>query len=170
MPLSESETDAVFARVEDTIHATVSLTVAAAQGFMGGVMFALLGLPAAVFWGIVMALLATVPITGAFVVWAPAALFLALEGQWGKALILAGWGMLAIGRIDNLLYPILVGTRLRMHPLPVFFSIVGGLALFGAARLILGPVTLAVADGLIDVWRRRTADGRTADARLPNVA
>jgi len=57
-----------------------------------------------------------------------------------------------------------------MHPLPVFFSIVGGLALFGAAGLILGPVTLAVADALIDVWRRRTADGRTADARLPNVA
>jgi predicted PurR-regulated permease PerM len=174
MPLSERETDEVFARVKDTIRATVfgSLVVAAVQGAAGGLMFAILGIPGALFWGIVMALLATVPVMGTFVVWAPAAAFLALEGNWGKALILAGWGILAIGLVDNLLYPLVVGTRLQLHPLPVFFSILGGLTLFGAAGVILGPVTLAVADALIDLWRRRTAAGRTAEeaARLPSVA
>jgi hypothetical protein len=48
----------------------------------------------------------------------PAAIYLALEGNWGKALILTGWGAVIIGGIDNLLYPILVGNRLRLHTVP----------------------------------------------------
>jgi predicted PurR-regulated permease PerM len=114
----------------------------------------------------VMALVAVVPVLGAFVVWVPAAIFLALEGNWGKAAILTGWGVVVVGLIDNLLYPALVGKRLRLHTLPVFFSILGGLALFGASGLILGPVTLAVTAALIDVWRRRTTGGHAADAGI----
>jgi predicted PurR-regulated permease PerM len=172
LPLSDAEAGTVFGRVTDTIRATVfgSLAVAAVQGFMGGLMFWLLGLPAALFWGVVMALLATIPVLGTFLVWAPAALFLALGGAWGKALILTAWGATAIGLIDNLLYPLLVGTQLRMHPVPVFFSLVGGLALYGAAGLILGPLTLAVAVSLIDIWRWRTAHGRSAEAPLGSPA
>jgi predicted PurR-regulated permease PerM len=167
VPLSEGETSDVFTRIKDTIRATVfgSLVVAAVQGLLGGLMFAFLGIPGALLWGVVMAVLATVPVMGTFVVWAPAAVFLILEGSVMKGLILIGWGLTAIGLIDNLLYPVLVGTRLRLHPLPVFFSIVGGLAVFGAAGIILGPVTLAVAEALIDVWKRRTAAGGAADDR-----
>jgi predicted PurR-regulated permease PerM len=93
----------------------------------------------------------------------PAALFLALTGSWGKALILAGWGGLVVSLIDNLLYPVLVGQRLRLHTLPVFIVIVGGLALFGSAGGVLGPVTLAITVALVEVWRRRTAGGRSAE-------
>ena len=165
LPLSERETDTLLRRVVDTIHATIfgSLTVAAVQGFMGGLMFWFLGLPAPVVWGAVMALLATIPVAGTFVIWGPADLYLAATGAWGKAAILVGWGAVAIGLIDNLLYPMLVGRRLRFHPLPVFFSIVGGLALFGAAGLVLGPITLSVTAALLDLLRRRTSGGRTAD-------
>jgi predicted PurR-regulated permease PerM len=126
-------------------------------------MFWLLGLPGALLWGAVMALLAIVPVLGAFVVWVPAALFLALEGSWGKALVLTGWGAGVVSLIDNLLYPILVGKRLRLHTLPVFIAIVGGILLFGSAGLILGPATLAVTVALVEVWRRRTAGGRVAE-------
>ena len=126
-------------------------------------MFWFLGLPAPVVWGAVMALLATIPVAGTFVIWAPAAVYLAASGQWGKAAILVGWGAVAIGLIDNLLYPMLVGRRLRFHPLPVFFSIVGGLAVFGAAGLVLGPITLSVTAALLDLLRRRTSGGRAAD-------
>jgi predicted PurR-regulated permease PerM len=173
LPLSEAEAEVVFRRVADTIRATIfgSLAVAAVQGFLGGLMFWLLGLPAALFWGVVMGLLATVPVLGTFLVWAPAALFLALGGSWGKALILTAWGAVAISLIDNLLYPVLVGNTLRMHPVPVFLSLAGGLALYGAAGLILGPLTLAVAISLIDIWRWRTAHGRTAEAPVePSAA
>ena len=165
VPLSEKETDKVFTRVANTIHATIfgTLTVAAVQGVLGGLMFWWLGLPAPILWGAVMALLAIVPVLGAFAVWLPAAIVLAASGQWGKAVILILWGTLVVGLIDNLLYPILVGKRLRLHTVPVFFAIIGGLAVFGAAGVILGPVILALTDAILEIWRRRTAGGRPAE-------
>jgi predicted PurR-regulated permease PerM len=171
LPLSATETDEVFKRVADTIQATIygTLVVAIVQGTLGGLMFWWLGLPAPFLWGTVMALLAIVPVLGAFVLWVPAAIFLALEGNWGNALILTAWGSVVIALIDNLLYPVLVGKRLRLHTLPVFISILGGLALFGASGLILGPLTLAVTVALVDVWRRRTLGGRTAEAGVAVV-
>lgn len=72
-------------------------------------------------------------------------------------------GTLVVGLIDNLLYPIVVGKRLRLHTVPVFFAIIGGLAVFGAAGLILGPVILALTDAILEIWRRRTAGGRPAE-------
>lgn len=161
VPLAKHEADEVFARVADTIHATIygTVVVAAVQGALGGLMFWWLGLPAPLLWGVIMALLAIVPVLGAFVVWVPAAIYLLLVGSWGKAIILAVWGAGIVGLIDNLLYPFLVGNRLRLHTAPVFVSIVGGLALLGASGFILGPVILAVTLALIDIWRRRTRDG-----------
>jgi predicted PurR-regulated permease PerM len=165
IPLSQSETSTVFRRISDTIHATVygTLAVSAVQGVLGGLMFWWLGLPAPILWGTMMALLGLLPIFGASLVWAPAAILLALEGDWTKAIILTAWGGTVISVIDNLLYPIFVGKRIRLHTLPVFFSILGGLAAFGASGLIVGPIILAVADALIHVWRQRTAHGRTAE-------
>jgi predicted PurR-regulated permease PerM len=172
LPLTHEEIDAMFARVTDTVQATIhgSLVVAIIQGAMGGIIFAVLGLPAPVVWGVVMALLAVVPTLGTFVIWLPAATFLALEGSWVKALILVGWGALAIGTIDNLLYPVLVGQRLRLHPLAIFFAILGGLVVFGASGLILGPVVLSVTDALLEIWRGRTAGGRSVDSGMAPAA
>jgi predicted PurR-regulated permease PerM len=168
VPLSEKETDEVIKRVSDTIHATIygTLVVALVQGALGGLMFWWLGLPAPILWGAVMALLAIVPVLGAFVVWVPAAIFLAMNGEMGKALILTVWGGVVVSLIDNLLYPILVGNRLRMHTVPVFFAIVGGLMFFGAVGLVLGPVVLALTIAAIDIWRRRTAMGQAAESAV----
>jgi predicted PurR-regulated permease PerM len=157
-PLSETEMDTLFTRVGDTVYATIhgTLAVAVVQGTLGGLMFWWLGLPTPLLWGLVMGGLAVVPVLGAFVVWIPAALFLALDGSWGKALILAVWGSVVVGGIDNVLYPILVGNRLKLHTIPAFMSIVGGLTVFGPSGLILGPVTLTVTVLLIEIWRSRT--------------
>lgn len=157
-PLSEAAMDQLFGRVSDTIYATIygTLAVSCLQGLLGGLMFWWLGLSAPLLWGVVMALLAVVPVLGAFVVWIPAALFLALEGSWGKALILTLWGMIVIGTIDNLLRPILVGNRLKLHTVLAFMSVVGGLILFGPAGLVLGPVVLTVTTVLLEIWSSRT--------------
>jgi len=154
-PLPDETMDRLFHQVDDTIHATVygTLAVALLQGVLGGLMFWWLGLPAPIFWGGVMALLAIVPVLGAFVVWIPAALYLASAGEWGRALVLTLWGMLVVGTVDNLLRPILVGNRLRQHTVLAFMSVVGGLIVFGAAGLILGPVTLTLTLGLLAAWR-----------------
>ncbi len=158
-PLTATEMQRLYSRISDTIHATVygTLAVSSVQGLLGGLMFWWLGLPAPLLWGVVMALLAVVPVIGAFVVWIPAALFLGIEGSWGKALILALWGMLVVGTVDNLLRPILVGNRLKLHTVLAFMSVVGGLLLFGSAGLILGPVTLTATMVLLETWSNRNA-------------
>jgi predicted PurR-regulated permease PerM len=157
LPLAEAEADRLFGRVGDTINATIygTLAVSAVQGLLGGLMFWWLGLSAPLLWGVVMALLAVVPVLGAFVIWIPAALFLAMEGSWWKALILAVWGATVVAGIDNLLRPLVVGRRLKLHTILAFTSLVGGLIVFGACGFILGPVILTITSELLEIWRNR---------------
>jgi predicted PurR-regulated permease PerM len=160
IPLSRQEADQIFARIADTILAILngSLTVALVQATLAGVMYTILGVPAAILWGAATFLVALVPVFGTVMVWGPVAIYLGLTGSWVKAAVLVGWGALAVGTIDNFLYPHLVGDRLRLHTLPTFFAILGGIGLFGPAGLILGPVTLAITIGLLNVWSERTED------------
>jgi predicted PurR-regulated permease PerM len=157
IPLTAQEADQVFSRVSDTIYATLygHLLASMTQGLLGGLMFWWLGLPAPLLWGAVMGLLAVIPVLGAFLIWIPAALFLFLKGSWIKALILLVWGNFIIGLVDNLIYPMLVGQRIRLHAVPVFFAIIGGLFTFGVSGLILGPIILAVTMALLKIWRFR---------------
>jgi predicted PurR-regulated permease PerM len=155
-PLSRLETERLRKRVHDTVEATLygRLLMAAIQGALGGLMFWWLGLPAPILWGVVMAVLSVLPMLGTFVIWVPVAIFLAVQGEWGKAMILTAWGTLVIAMVDNILYPIMVGDRLQLHSLVVFVSLVGGIAVFGGAGVVLGPVVAALTDGLLDLWRK----------------
>jgi predicted PurR-regulated permease PerM len=164
VPLSKQESAMVMDRVGNMIYATIygSLGVAAVQGFLGGLMFWILGLPAPLLWGSAMMLFAVVPVAGAFVIWMPAAVALFIQGSTTKAIILLVYGATAISLIDNLLYPYLVGSRVRLHTVPVFFSIAGGLAVFGVSGLVVGPAVLSLTLALVEVLRKRTEDGRSA--------
>lgn len=158
-PLSREEMDHLFVRVTDTIHATVygTLAVSVVQGFLGGMMFWFLDLPSPLLWGGMMGLLAVVPVLGAFVVWVPAAVFLVINGALGKAVILAVWGTVVVGGIDNVMLPFLVGNRLKQHTILAFISLVGGLMVFGPAGIILGPAVLTITLVLLEIWRNRSA-------------
>lgn len=162
LPMAASEMNALFQRVSDTIYATIygTLAVAGVQGVLGGFMLWCLGVQAALLWGLVMAILAVVPVLGAFIVWIPIAIFLALEGSLGKALILSLWGIFVVGTIDNLLRPMLVGNRLKLHTVLAFLSVVGGLSLFGASGLILGPVILTITILLLEIWSTRSSKSK----------
>ena len=153
--LTEAETKYVVDRCSDTIHATVfgTLVVAAAQGVLSGLMFWWLDLPVPLFWGTVMGLLAIVPVLGAFVIWVPAAIFLALEGHWGKAIILTVWGGIIVASVDNLLYPMLVSNRLKLHIVPTLVATIGGIIVFGASGIILGPTIFAVTLALLKILK-----------------
>jgi predicted PurR-regulated permease PerM len=165
VPLSSAEADELFSRVASTILATVngSMIVALVQATLAGIMYAILGVPGFAIWASITFITALVPVLGTFLVWGPIAVYLALTGSFVKALILVGWGMTAIGMIDNVLYPYLVGDRLRLHTVPTLFSILGGISLFGPAGLILGPLALAITIALVDVWWQRTTQGRAAE-------
>jgi predicted PurR-regulated permease PerM len=155
IPLNKDETRKIFERTREVIHASVYgvIVIAMVQGTLGGLAFAALGLPSPVVWGVVMFFLSMVPMVGSSVIWVPTAIYLGISGHWGKALALAIWGALVIGTIDNILRPKLVGERARLHELLIFFSVLGGLQIWGPLGLVLGPVMIAITIALFDIFR-----------------
>jgi predicted PurR-regulated permease PerM len=156
LPLEHSQTHDVLSRTKEVIGATVYgvIVIAAIQGVLGGLIFWTLGLPSPLLWGVVMFFLSMIPMAGAFLVWAPASLFLAFTGEWTRAAVLVAWGVLVVGSIDNFLSPRLVGKRTRLHELLVFFSVLGALEVFGVIGLVLGPVIVAITLALLEMVRQ----------------
>jgi len=169
LPLEREQCERIFARTREVIAASLYgvLVIALIQGALGGLAFWVLGLPSPLVWAIVMTLLAMIPMAGAFIVWVPAAIFLAVSGFWVKAIILTVWGTLVIGTIDNFLRPKLVGERAKLHELFIFFSVIGGLQVFGVLGIVLGPVILAITLALLDVLRH--ADNPDEAATEPTL-
>jgi len=157
LPLGESETNTLFGRVNDTIHATLYgiIALSALQGVLGGLMFWWLGVPSPWFWALVAAVFAFVPVLDTFVLWLPAAVYLGLEGRWGEALGIAALGSLLVRAIENFLYPVMVKDRLKVPPVSIFVALVGGLLLFGWSGLVLGPVILTVTSALLEICVKR---------------
>ena len=166
LPLPAEKASHLLSRMGQSMQATIlgSLSIAAIQGTLGGIMFAILGVPNATLWAFVMGMLATIPSLGTFLVWAPVAAYLALTGSLVKAAVLTGWGVFVIGTIDNILYPTLVSSRLRMHTVAVFFSVLGGIAVFGITGLVLGPLTLVTTVELLRQWSPRILPEQTGPA------
>ncbi|HEU4711693.1 MAG TPA: AI-2E family transporter [Pyrinomonadaceae bacterium] len=161
LPLEREQAEGIMARTREVIDASVYgvITIAAIQGTLGGLAFWALGLRSALIWGVAMTFLSMVPMLGAFLVWVPAAIYLAVTGHWVKALMLAVWGTFVIGMIDNFLRPKLVGSRTRLHELLIFFSVLGGLSVFGVLGVVLGPVVLAITLALVEVYRTAARTG-----------
>jgi predicted PurR-regulated permease PerM len=144
-----------FHRLQELTITTfyAGFVVASVQGLLAGIAFAVLGLPSAFFWGTMTALMSFVPLVGAASIWAPAALWLGLHGEWGRAIALALWGVAVVSVADNVLKPALISGRTNLHPLLVFFSVLGGITLFGPLGVILGPLVLVLCLGLLDSMR-----------------
>ncbi len=151
LPLGDPRERRIFSKFAEVTRATVKGTfvVAIVQGAIGGITFALLGLGSPVLWGVIMALMSLVPAIGAAAVWIPAAVYLALTGDGGKALILVGVGAGIIGLVDNALRPILVGRDAGVPDYVILLSTLGGIAAFGVSGLVIGPV---VAGLFLTVW------------------
>lgn len=161
IPLREDHKRALSSKFTTVIRATVkgNIVVAAIQGALGGLAFMVLGLHGPVLWGVVMAFLSLVPAVGAGMVWVPVALYLFVTGAVLKAVILAAYGVLVIGLVDNLLRPILVGKDTRLPDYVVLLSTLGGMALFGINGFVIGPL---VAGMFIAVWHILVVHGDTA--------
>ena len=155
LPLEKKEAEAIMERTRDVIGASVYgvLAIAVIQGTLGGLAFWVLGVPSAIVWGVVMTFMSMIPMLGSFVVWVPAAIYLAVTGHYVKAIMLVLWGTLVIGMVDNFLRPKLVGSRTKLHELLVFFAVLGGLQVFGVLGIVLGPVVLVLALAMIEVFR-----------------
>ena len=169
LPLGQPDSRRIIKRAEDAVHATVygTLLTAAIQGVSGGLLFWAIGLPAPVLWGAIMFVLGVLPFVGAFLVWVPAALFLASNDRWWPAAAVVAWGLTMAGPVCNYIYACAAGDRMRIHAVPTLIAFIGGLAVFGISGMVLGPCILAVTVALLDVWRFRSADNMPVESNKP---
>ena len=146
IPLRPEHTERLLTQFATVVRATVkgNIVVALVQGALGGLAFWALGVPGAVLWGAVMALLSLLPAVGAVLVWAPVAAYFFFSGDLVKAIGLALWGAVVIGLVDNFLRPMLVGKDTRMPDYLVLVATLGGLVVFGLNGFVIGPVIAAV--------------------------
>jgi predicted PurR-regulated permease PerM len=166
IPFEKNIQDQMLKESRDLIFASVAvaLLIAAIQGVLGGTAFALTRLPAPVFMGVLIAFFSIVPVVGSALIWAPAALWLGLNGSWGKALLVVIICGGVAGLADNLVRPLLLRNRTRLNDLLLFISILGGLQVFGLLGLVAGPTIVAAALGVFRVYteHRDELDGAGA--------
>jgi predicted PurR-regulated permease PerM len=157
LPFDAEHRETMMMQTRDLISASVttSLILAAIQGGIGGLGFVLVKLPAPLFWGVAMAFFSLVPVVGSGLIFVPAALWLGFTGHWGRAilLLLICAGVSTI--VDNVLRPLLLGGRTELSGLVIFISVIGGVGLFGMLGLVLGPVLVATAAGVLAVYIER---------------
>jgi predicted PurR-regulated permease PerM len=148
-----------------------TLVIGIVQGALGGIAFAVVGIQGAAFWAVVMAVASVVPGIGTALVWVPAVIYLFATGETVSAVGLALWFALLVGTIDNVLRPILVGRDTEMPDLLVLVSTLGGLAMFGAVGLIIGPVVgglfVTMWEMFQDTFAAVLADEPADDAQPP---
>jgi predicted PurR-regulated permease PerM len=166
LPMSRAEADRVFESAAGSVYANLyaALVTSAVNGTLGGLLFWAVGLPSPVLWGVVIFVVSLLPVVGIFLVWMPAAVYLALVGNWGGSVALVVWGVVTSVVVDTLLYTRLAGDRMRLHPIPTLLAFVGGLFVFGPSGVILGPGILAVTVAVLEVWHSRVVGGSPATA------
>lgn len=155
IPFSDEQKDRLVKQIKDIVVSTIygGVVVAIVQGTMGGVAFAILGISSPVMWGLAMAIASFLPLIGPFIIWAPAAVFLVIQGEVLKGLVLAVIGVFGISMIDNFLRPLIIGGRTKMPFLVLFFGVLGGIKLFGLIGFIMGPMVLALFVSVIEMFR-----------------
>ncbi|MGC2062562.1 MAG: AI-2E family transporter [Thermodesulfovibrionales bacterium] len=155
LPFPDSAKERLERQTRDMIVSTIygGVVVAISQGILGGLAFALFGVSAPVLWGSVMAICSFLPAVGTAIVWAPASLIFAVQGEYLKAGGLVVVGIFIIGMIDNILRPLIIGGRTKMPTIIIFFSVLGGIKFFGLLGLIMGPLVFALFLAIFEILR-----------------
>jgi predicted PurR-regulated permease PerM len=157
LPFDAEHRETMLAQARDLISASVttSLIVAAIQGILGGLGFAIVRLPTPLFWGVAMAFFSLVPVVGSGLIFVPASLWLGFTGHWGRAILLLVICAGVSTAVDNVVRPLLLGGRTELSALIIFISVVGGVSLFGMLGLVLGPILVATAASVFAVYMDR---------------
>jgi predicted PurR-regulated permease PerM len=169
LPLKRTQVTRLFACVKETLNAIVygTLAMAALQGTLTAIAFWFLELASPVLWGVVTALCALLPVIGTTFVLLPAICMLLFSGHWIKGIILLVWAVAVVHPVDNVLRPYLIGGRVKLSTLYVFFALLGGLKTFGALGVFVGPLILAVTVALFRFLRE---ESRAAPKSAPLTA
>lgn len=155
LPFDRDRSAKLLGRIREVIYGSVYgiVVIALTQGTLAGLVYWILGVPSPLVWGLLTVVTSVIPLVGAAGVWVPCAIYLAVVGRWPQAVILVAFGALVISMVDNFLRPRLVGGRVGLSELIMFFALLGGLRVFGPLGIILGPVVFAVAVSILQVLR-----------------
>lgn len=166
LPMEANAREQLISRTRDLISAGVfsSVVVAVLQGVLGGISLAIVGISAPVFWGVVTAFACLLPF-GAWVVWLPAAVILAAGGDVVRAIVLVVLGLAVVSMADNVVRPALLSGRAHMNGLVIFVGLLGGLSVFGLLGLVLGPVLVVTALGLLNGHVNHSSEQHHFDRR-----
>lgn len=159
LPMDQEHQERLLKNVVDAVVAVVhgSIVVATVQGLLAGLAYWATGVPFSVLWGVATAFCALLPVGGSALVSIPAAIYLFLQGENVRAIILLVWCLGFVGMVDNILKPLLIGNRLGLPVLLLFFGILGGISLFGAVGIILGPALFALLRALLALYSEEYA-------------
>jgi len=151
LPLNDTDEKKLLRRFTSVTRATLKGTavIGILQGTLAGIALHVAGIPSALFWAVAMMFLSVVPGIGTALVWGPAVVFLIANGEYLTATLLAVYCVVVVGSIDNVLRPKLVGNDTRLHELMIFFSTLGGLAMFGFMGFVIGPIIAAL---FVTMW------------------
>jgi predicted PurR-regulated permease PerM len=170
-PLGPGQTRELLAGFKKVSFAVIVSTVvtAAVQALaaLGG--FFIARVPNPIFFGLVTFFMAFIPAIGAGVVCLTAALLLFVTGHPYMAIFLAAWGLGVVGLVDNVVKPLLIKRGMDLHGGVVFFSLIGGLAAFGAIGLLLGPLVVAMFLALLRMYHRDFAPGERGVPAVPGL-
>jgi predicted PurR-regulated permease PerM len=164
LPLSRDQAVRLLTGIRDSIVANLYgiLAVGLAQGLLTGAALAILRVPSALLLGLTAAVCSLIPIVGTTLVWVPAAIYLMATGHLLKGIILILWGALVVGTVDNIIRPLVIGSRVELHPLLLLFALLGGLQAFGFIGIFVGPVVVSLIAALTTMVREELQ--RTNDA------
>jgi len=159
LPMDPLHQSHLFENIVNSLYGVIHgcLITAMIQGLLAGLAYWFLGVPFAILLGVATAFTALFPIGGSSLVWLPTSVYLFFTGAYPQGIMLLAWGAGIVGTIDNVLKPLLIGSQLKLPMLFLFFSIIGGLRLFGVLGLILGPVLFALLAALLDLYMKEYA-------------
>lgn len=156
VPLNPRYEDMVLAKLKEVTYATFYGVFATgiSQGLCAAVIFYFLGIQNPILWGTATAVFSLIPVVGTAAVWVPMAVYLMISGAVVKGVVLLVLGGTVIGLVDNIVRPLIIeGKSAGMHLLLVFFSLLGGLMLFGPAGLIIGPLIAATLVTFLEIYK-----------------
>jgi predicted PurR-regulated permease PerM len=156
LPFNEEDKNRLISKVKDMVISTVfgGVVVAIVQGVIGGFAFYFLGIKSPVLWGASISVMSFLPLLGTFSIWGPMTGYLFIQGNYVKGITLLLIGVLGISMVDNILKPIIISGRTKMPTLAVFFSVLGGIKLFGFIGFIMGPLVLALFVSVFEIFRQ----------------
>lgn len=164
LPLRETERERIVKKTQEIIFTTIygGILIAIAQALIAGVAFLVLGVPSPILFAVSTFIASFIPFFGTFIVWGPLCLYMLIKVSVGKGLLLGLTGAFGISLIDNILRPIIIRGKMGLPIVIIFFTILGGVRLFGFIGIFLGPLIVSLLLIVLEIVRAQGSDHSTS--------